>query len=699
MMTTFSRFFFTVLFFIACVMTADGQRRLDSLIVQLDKNMSSRDLILTHNRIARIYINQDTSLALLHRDIMDSISYETNDTLGRFLVAALSNIHYFKTAQYDKSEQALKQQLSLADDMGNDNFKIGINYELSLVKRAQNKLDSAIYFGETSYGLLEKNEKAPVLNKVLILNHLGELSEQKYNYKKALQFYFSSDSLSKTVSNYQNNNYRGDVNVSIGKIYLKLKDTLTAKKYYLNAVDLYKVLENKTGQSKGIHQLGKLYLKQKKDSSIVFLNQALELKSGLGGTLSTASIYRDIGDYWYQQGDDQKALTQYYKAYNIFKNADARESMAGVGMRLARLEQKNKNYSKALSLVDVAKESYDALGSLEGSAAANVSRSELLKSLGRNGEGITALELAYDQRDSLNQIQYDAEVKELQTKYETSLKDAEIVQQKNELERKSRSRNFFITVAAIVGLAGVLVFFIMRDKLRQSRMLREQQSLIQDQEIEKLEKEKKILGMNAMIEGQEVERIRIAKDLHDGLGGLLSTVKAHFSNIQSEIQKIEKINVYNRANELVDEACDEVRRISHNLMPGALRLEGLQASIHNLGEEMSAAHPFTIKVEDLGLTERMEESKEVMNYRIIQEALNNIIKHADASEVLIQLSETANEYHFIVEDDGKGFDPLQIKSGLGLKSIQSRVDFLNGSLDVDTKLDIGTTLSWHIPKV
>ncbi len=204
--------------------------------------------------------------------------------------------------------------------------------------------------------------------------------------------------------------------------------------------------------------------------------------------------------------------------------------------------------------------------------------------------------------------------------------------------------------------------------------------------------------MNAMIEGQEAERSRIAKDLHDGLGGLLSTVKAHFSNIQSEIQKIEKINVYNRANELVDEACDEVRRISHNLMPGALRLEGLNTAVEHLGEEMSAAHSFTVRVESIGMKTRMEESKEVFVFRIIQEALNNIIKHAEATDVLIQLSETDEEYHFIVEDDGKGFDPLQIESGLGLKSIQSRVDFLKGSLDVDTKEGVGTTISWHIPK-
>ena len=675
-----------------------SQQKLDSLLAQLDTDLSTRELIKTHNRVARIYINQDTTAALFHRDKMDSISQVTNDTLGRFLVAAISNIHYFNIAQYEKSELELKKQLRLADDMDNDNFKTGINYEMSLVKRAQNDLDSAIYYAEVCYSMIEENPKVPLLNKVLTLNHLGELSQQKYDYKQALQYYFKSDSLSSSVSNYQVNNYRGDVQLSIGKMYLMLKDSSNAKNYYTKAVDLYQVLDNKRGQSKALHQIGKLYLTQGKDSSLFYLSDALDLQEGFGKTLSVASISRDIGDYWFSRDNEQKALSEYYKAYEIFESSNNITSIAGVGMRLARIEQKNDNLNAALRLVDAALISYDSLENLEGSYTANFSRSQLLKDLERYDEGMAALELAYDQRDSLTQIQYDSEVKDLQVKYETSLKDAEIIKQQNKIEKETRIRNFFRAIAALIGAVSLLVFFFMRNKLKQSKLLREQQSLIQSQKIEQLEKEKKILSMNAMIEGQEAERSRIAKDLHDGLGGLLSTVKAHFSNIQSEIQKIEKINVYNRANELVDEACDEVRRISHNLMPGALRLEGLSTAVEHLGEEMSSAHPFTVRVETLGIEQRMEESKEVFIYRIIQEALNNIIKHADASDVLIQLSETDDRYHFIVEDDGKGFDPLQIESGLGLKSIQSRVDFLKGSLDIDTKEGIGTTLSWNIPK-
>lgn len=222
---------------------------------------------------------------------------------------------------------------------------------------------------------------------------------------------------------------------------------------------------------------------------------------------------------------------------------------------------------------------------------------------------------------------------------------------------------------------------------------------LQSQKIAQLEKENEVANMYSMIEGQEAERKRVAKDLHDGLGSLLSTIKAHFSNLSGEIVNQDKQQVYHRTNEMIDAASDEVRRISHNLMPGALWLGGLKVAIEQLGYELNDSNVFEVHVEIIGCNEDMDEGQEVFLYRIVQEALNNIVKHADASKVLIQLSETQHEYHLLVEDDGKGFDVSKAHAGLGLNSIRSRVDHLHGTLDVDSRKNIGTTLTVHLPKV
>jgi len=223
--------------------------------------------------------------------------------------------------------------------------------------------------------------------------------------------------------------------------------------------------------------------------------------------------------------------------------------------------------------------------------------------------------------------------------------------------------------------------------------------MIKDQKISELEKEKKILSLSAMLEGQEAERIRIAKDLHDGLGSLLATVKAHFGKVQDEIKKLENLKIYERATSMIDEACDEVRRISHNLMPGVLRASGLAAAVNQIVNALENTYGLIVDYEVAGLEERLNESEELFIYRIIQELCNNIVKHAQAKNILIQMIASRNNIQIVVEDDGKGFDMNTIsqKSGIGIRSLRSRVDYLKGTLDFNTAVSKGTSVTINIP--
>lgn len=287
---------------------------------------------------------------------------------------------------------------------------------------------------------------------------------------------------------------------------------------------------------------------------------------------------------------------------------------------------------------------------------------------------------------------------ELNAKYQSSLKDAEINKQQVIIEKQNREKDF-ILAAIIIGMIALLsVIWFFMTHLKYKKQKAEIELKMRNQEISQLKKEKKILSMASMIEGQEAERIRISKDLHDGLGGLLSTVKAHFSNIQNQIIDQEKIDVYNKANLMIDEACQEIRRISHNLMPATLKLDGLKSAIEQLADDISMAHDFEVKAEIIGFEGTLNEQYEIFIFRIIQEASNNIIKYANAENVLIQLSENDHGYHIIIEDDGIGFDTLKTTYGIGLKSIESRVDYLKGNLDISSVISEGTTITINIPK-
>jgi signal transduction histidine kinase len=244
-----------------------------------------------------------------------------------------------------------------------------------------------------------------------------------------------------------------------------------------------------------------------------------------------------------------------------------------------------------------------------------------------------------------------------------------------------------------------LIFLGYRQRLRTSRKLNAQAAEIQAQKIRQLEQDNQLLSLNAMIEGQESERTRIAQDLHDGIGGLLTTVKAHFYAIQEQVDKLQQLNIYQKTNDLIDEACIEVRRISQNMMPRSLQLLGIKGAIEDLATQLRQQN-MDCELEIIGLDETLSRTRKVMLFRIVQELCNNISKHAQARHIFIQLLQHGETINLIVEDDGQGFNyqTARAKSpSLGLKNIESRVKYLRGSWDVDSVPGEGTTVMIQIP--
>lgn len=301
-------------------------------------------------------------------------------------------------------------------------------------------------------------------------------------------------------------------------------------------------------------------------------------------------------------------------------------------------------------------------------------------------------------RDSINSDRMQKNIAELEVKFETEQKERQIAEQELVIATKNRQKNQILLGLVSAGLLLIFSVVFFRQRLKFQQTIATQNQAIQQQEIKELQQQNKLLALNSMIEGQEAERLRIAKDLHDSLGGLLSTVKAHFSTIQKEIEQLEKLNITEKTNSLIDEACLEVRRISHNMMPHALSISGLQGAIEDAAQNLTdQGYQTTVEISALP---EMESTREVMIYRLIQELLSNIRKHANAKTVLIQLLGHKGEIHLIIEDDGQGFDieAAQEQGGLGLKSIKSRVEFLDGTILWDAQPGNGTSVTITLPK-
>ena len=198
----------------------------------------------------------------------------------------------------------------------------------------------------------------------------------------------------------------------------------------------------------------------------------------------------------------------------------------------------------------------------------------------------------------------------------------------------------------------------------------QQKQKLQKQRIIELENEKQLAATEAVLKGEEQERTRLAKDLHDGLGGMLSGIKYSFNNMKGNmVMTPENSKAFERSMDMLDSSIKEMRRVAHNMMPEALVKFGLE------GEQIDQTISITV-------------------YRIVQELINNTMKHAAAKTAIVQVTKSNGRLTVTVEDDGIGFDPgiLTQAKGIGWTNIESRINFLKGKLDIDTKEGKGTSV-------
>ncbi len=298
--------------------------------------------------------------------------------------------------------------------------------------------------------------------------------------------------------------------------------------------------------------------------------------------------------------------------------------------------------------------------------------------------------------DSIYRIENRSMISDLEASYQSQKKDQDLAIQTALTEKRTTQRNSVLI--ALVGLVflSILIYRFWHNKVLHEKIISTQKLSIKELTIKELEQKNQLLAMTSMLEGQEQERARIAQDLHDGLGALMATIRSHFNRIQDEIANLDKLNLYDKTKSLISEASEEVRRISHNMMPASLKLLGLTAAVKDLGDRLRSDH-LEVTVEVFGSEKVLPENMSVMTYRIIQELAHNVIRHAEAHHLLLQLLFSDQSLSITVEDDGVGFDPAQCRHGLGLRSVNSRVTYLQGKVEILSQSAQGTSVQIEIP--
>ncbi|SEP59623.1 sensor histidine kinase [Neolewinella agarilytica] len=233
-----------------------------------------------------------------------------------------------------------------------------------------------------------------------------------------------------------------------------------------------------------------------------------------------------------------------------------------------------------------------------------------------------------------------------------------------------------ILLAGIVGMlllsVALVVFFI----VYQRRIFEQQRIRLAEEQAH----QKQLL--TAAVEVQETERRRIARDLHDDIGSLLSATRLYLRQLKPDSSPEKSASIRAESLSILDEIIQNTRRITHDLLPPVLEKFGYQAAAEDLCERVGKSGGMKMIYSGGSNQRRLEDKQEIALYRVLQELVNNTLKHAKASEIEVVNSWQGDLFKFRYRDDGKGFDPLTVKSGgLGLKNIESRITLVGGSLD------------------
>lgn len=376
--------------------------------------------------------------------------------------------------------------------------------------------------------------------------------------------------------------------------------------------------------------------------------------------------------------------------YNSYKYENLKETARNLG--------KKGNYKKAIKYLRKSKSFQSKLTSSKNSFVYNLYISNLYYNLKLKDSAYLAMKSAFQKSLHLNFEKQNKLISSLEIKNKTAEKEKQILISE---QKRKQNQNLFYGALSFLFLGGVIAFLSLKNS-RKKRLLAEQQQELEQQKNITLIKEQEIMAINAMIEGQEKERQIIAEDLHDNIGSVLATLKLHFENLKLNRKKkhFNQEELYNRTEKLIDETYLKVRSIAHAKNAGVIANQGLLVSVKLMAEKISSANKTQIEVLDYGLEKRIENTIELTAFRVIQELTTNIIKHANATKATINISLFDKILNIIIEDNGKGFNfkDTNLNNGMGLHAIQKKVKHLNGTFEVDSTLNKGTTIIINIPE-
>ncbi len=626
---------------------------IDSLRKELDKQKA--DSIKVHDRIriswyliqlkdsasAWKYINEADSIADKTKNpVLKGIVYEHMGYLYNRMVSKKAVTYYLQAENilknYPNSMAAKKSMASLGLNIGIEHMDVSdeegaLFYYFEGIKRYES-FDSM-------------NRNLPLLYASIINSYynLGKYETALTYCEKAYSKSIAWGTVSAQMSSA----------INYGRVLMKLKQPEKATYYFSKGKSLADSVNDPYFQSKYYQVIGNFKFDESKfDEALALFTKGLPLIKETKMPFDISSCYMWVGNCYAGIGNFISGRKYLDSAYALAKQYDYVHQVKDLYLNRYQLEKMAGNFSLAINYLDSFNVINDSLELVKGS-----DRIEFLDA------------------------KYQAEKKETQI---SQLQSEKEIQRLN-IQRKNMLNYFLITATSILLLLALSFY----------RNFKQKQKL-QQQRINELETEKQLTATEAVLKGEDQERTRLAKDLHDGLGGMLSGIKYSLNTMKGNlIMTPENAQAFERSMDMLDSSIKEMRRVAHNMMPEALVKFGLDTALKDFCNDINQSGALMVNYQSIGMVHAtIDQTTAITIYRVVQELINNTMKHAAAKTAIVQLSKIDGQLSVTVEDDGKGFDPLVLKNakGIGWTNIQSRVDFLKGQLDIRSEIGKGTSV-------
>ena len=499
------------------------------------------------------------------------------------------------------------------------------------------------------------------------------------NTKKAADYYH------KAIRYHEKAGYAKGVamtTTNLGSLYYMSNQNRDAINWYKKALVLQQQNNDSNSIAITLTALGQVYYDEKQlDSSEYYTLKAYDIM--ITRPLMVNSLYENVlslYDFAFERNDLKLAAHWLDIADSLARSQSSETKIARVLNCRGLIAEKQGNIPLAISLTKESLIAIEQEGYLLVTSGVYKSLYKMYYNLGDYKNALDAYVKYKELSDSIYTTESTENLNELNIKYETAKKEKEIALQQNviaEKESKLRLLYVFVTGAAIIVLLIVVLFIQSKRTARQKQFAMKQ--------------EQDIALLKALVTGEERERSRVARELHDGLGGILAAAQMHLSTL--ETAQVNDLNKLKQSEKLVATAAEETRRIAHNMLPETLLRLGLDEALKEYSRTITDSKLLQVEYESMGMDERVDASAELAIYRVIQELVNNIIKHAKATHSFIQLHRHNNVLSITIEDDGQGFDTKsQQKDGIGLANIKSRINYLNGSVNIKSDKEKGTSV-------